>query len=141
MIIGRVAQTTTVAVVAAGLLCGCGSKHAATPAASSDCLGAVEARASVAVVRTLYREGKLGSAAAVERQVRRLRGLKLPFPVTSFLGAKGELLPWSRMNWKQRLTFDQWLALPRVTDVASRPILEASMRATDRARTTTCASG
>lgn len=138
--IRRRARAAAVGLIAVGSLGACGS-HKADPSAVSACLDRVQARSNVAVVRKLYREGKLGDAATIRHELRQLRPTKPPFPVTSFLRADGTMPSWDQMNWKQQSTFDIWLTLPQVANVVAEPTLEASMRATEHARTTTCASG
>jgi hypothetical protein len=127
------------ALVALGLLSACGTSHKADQATMSACLDRVQARSDVAVVNQFYRDGKLGSAAKIRGELQQLRPLKLAFPITSFLRADGTMPTWDQMSSKQQLTFEQWLGLPRVADVVSQPTTEASLRATERARTTTCA--
>jgi hypothetical protein len=88
------------------LAVGCGSTHP-SPSAVAACVGATGDRADAGVIEQAYRDGKLGSAAAVRSEIAALG----PLPgsgTESFVRKDGTIVRWQDMDDAQQRTFSTW---------------------------------
>jgi hypothetical protein len=124
------------ALALVALAAGCGGDengHAADDARFV-CIQEAQAEASASVVARFYRQGELGSAQEVERELRRV---STPgFEPVSFLTSEGRMLAWSEMNDGQQATFDAWKRTHRVQSVVEEDELRAVRDARERAEET-----
>jgi hypothetical protein len=107
----QVSRTTSGLLAALALVAsGCGG-DARAEEERDQCFHRTVLEADYAVVSLAYRSGRLGTPAAIERQIERYeeRNETPGFEATPFFGADGRLLPLGRMSEDQLATFQVWM--------------------------------
>lgn len=114
------------------LVSGCGGKKKLSADAFSVCVDQARDRATAAVVEAAYRQGRLGSPAAVRSEIAAVHTRF--FDKRSFLRGDGSIVPWSKMSFNQQRTFTLWWNDTRaVLAVVGEAPDKAGLRAHDRA--------